>query len=161
MQSACDAQLGRTAWTRSDACVRHAPSRAEALAAVARFLHLPVHRTALGLRASVMRGRGQHSRVEACELLLPRNKTRNLNFKRKIHAWSLKTFWYKMPCALKTARRMRRRELLLLLRRRTPPPRRRRRRRRSRRQKRRHRPLSVKNAERDLFFFRSPVTLRP
>ena len=44
-----------------------------ALAAVARFLHLPIHRTALGLRASVMRGRGQHSRVEACELLLPRN----------------------------------------------------------------------------------------
>ena len=63
-----------TAWTCSDACVRHAPSRAEALAAVARFLHLPVHRTALGLRPSVMRGRGQHSRVEACEpsLLLQR-----------------------------------------------------------------------------------------
>ena len=62
-----------TAWTCSDACVRHAPSRAEALAAVALFLHLPVHRTVLGLRASVMHGRGQHSRVEACESVAEEN----------------------------------------------------------------------------------------
>ena len=114
-----------TAWTRSDACLRHAPSRAEAHAAVARFLHLPIHRTALGLRASVMRGRGQHSRVEACELLLQR-KISKFEFQTENTRLVLKTFWYKMHCALKTARRMWRRKLLLLLRRRTPPPRRRR-----------------------------------
>ena len=125
VQSACDARLGRTAWTRSDACLRHAPSRAEAHAAVARFLHLPIHRTALGLRASVMRGRGQHSRVEACELLLQR-KISKFEFQTENTRLVLKTFWYKMHCALKTARRMWRRKLLLLLRRRTPPPRRRR-----------------------------------
>ena len=152
VQSACDARLGRTAWTRSDACLRHAPSRAEALAAVARFLHLPIHRTALGLRASVMRGRGQHSRVEACELLLQR-KISKFEFQTENTRLVLKTFWYKMHCALKTARRMWRRKLLLLLRRRTPPPRRRRR--ESSKKK-----TVASFVERDLFFFRSPVTVR-
>ena len=95
-QSACDARLRRTAWTCSDACVRHAPSRAESHAAVARFLHLPIHRTALGLRASVMRGRGQHSRVEACELLLPR-KISKFEFQTENTRLVLKTSWYKMP----------------------------------------------------------------
>ena len=102
--------------------------------------------------ACVRHGRGQHSRVEACELLLQR-KISKFEFQTENTRLVLKTSWYKMPCALKTARRMWRRKLLLLLRRRTPPPRRRRR--ESSKKK-----TVASFGERDLFFFRSPVTVR-